>query len=50
MKYYIHAPDDGSGRAVVKNENGWVFGWYPLDKARKLVKVLNGEHGKCLLP
>lgn len=43
MKYYIHAPDDGSGRAVVKNENGWVDCRVPLDKARKIVKQLNGK-------
>lgn len=43
MKYYIHVPDDGSGRAVVKNENGWVYCRVPLDKAREIVKQLNEE-------
>ena len=43
MKYYIHAPDDGSGRAVVKSAAGWVYCRVPLDKAREIVKQLNDK-------
>jgi hypothetical protein len=44
MKYDIHAPDDGSGRAVIKSEKGWVWARMPLDKAREMVKRLNDEN------
>ena len=41
MNYFIHAPDDNTGRAVVKDEKGWIFCRVSLQDARLIVAQLN---------